>query len=141
MLSIALSRPARATYRATCAGLGKPARHHGQGHARTAASVFLLRLGFCELALAAESLAGLTVQALVGLLRAAQRNRPLVSTCRRGIRGIAPLGTRSLPIDPGARARRNLVGRLSESRAAGQQGQDSSDRKDSTDFHCDVPSF
>ena len=68
MLSIALSRPARATYRATCAGLGKPARHHGQGHARTAASVFLLRLGFCELALAAESLAGLTVQALgVGL--------------------------------------------------------------------------
>src|SRR6516164_713137 len=139
MLSIALSRPARATYRATCAGLGKPARHHGQGDARTAASGFLLRLGFCELALAAESLAGLTVQALgVGLLRAAQRNRPLVSTCRRGIRGIAPLGPGSLPIDPDARARRNLVGRLSESRAAGQQGQDSSDRKDSTDFHCDV---
>src|SRR6516165_4175874 len=57
MLSIALSRPARATYRATCTGLGKPARHRRQGDARTAASRFLLRLGFCELALAAESLA------------------------------------------------------------------------------------
>ena len=73
---------------------------------------------------------------------------PLAMTCwggvsggRRRIGGIAPLRTRRLPIDPDARARRNLVGRLSESRAAGQQGQDSSDRKDSTDFHCDVPSF
>jgi len=91
------------------------------------------------LALAAESLAGITPQTLgVGLLRAVQRNRPLVRTCRRGlrIRGIAPARTRRLPIDPDARARRNLVGRLSETRVAGQQGQDSSDRKDSADFHC-----
>ena len=82
MLSIALSRPARATYRATCTGLGKPARHHGQGHARTAASVFLLRLGFCELALAAESLAGLTVQApfyFAELLAADRRLAALVA--------------------------------------------------------------
>jgi hypothetical protein len=51
---------------------------------------------------------------------------------------MAPVGTRRLPIDPDARARRDR-GRLSESRAAGQQGQDSDDRKDSTDFHCGVP--
>ena len=42
-------------------------------------------------------------------------------------------------MDPNGRARRNR-GRLSESRAAGQQGQDSDDRKDSTDFHCNAPS-
>jgi hypothetical protein len=59
---------------------------------------------------------------------------------RRRIRGIAPLGTRRLPTDPDARARWDLVGRLSESRAAGQQGQDSDDGKDSTDFHCNAPS-
>jgi hypothetical protein len=99
------------------------------------------------LALAAKSLAGLTVQVFgIGLLRAAQRNRPLVGTCRRGlsggrrrIRGIAEAGTRRLPIDPDARARRDLVGRLSETRAARQQGQHSDDRKDSTDFHCNLP--
>ena len=55
--------------------------------------------------------------------------------------GIAEAGTRRLPIDPDARARRDLAGRLSESRAAGQQGQDSDDRKDSTDFHGNVPSL
>jgi hypothetical protein len=67
-------------------------------------------------ALATESLAGLTVQALgVGLLRAAQRNRALARTCRRGlsggwrrIRGVAKAGTRRLPIDPDARAGRDL---------------------------------
>jgi hypothetical protein len=92
------------------------------------------------LALAAKSLSGLTVQVFgIGLLRAAQRNRPLVGTCRRGIRGIAEAGTRRLPIDPDARARRDLVGRLSETRAARQQGQHSDDRKDSTDFHCNLP--
>jgi len=43
--------------------------HNGIMCIRTAASRFLLRLGFCELALAAESLASLTIQALgVGLL-------------------------------------------------------------------------
>ena len=42
-------------------------------------------------------------------------------------------------MDPNARVRRNR-GALSESRAAGQQGQDSGDRKDSTDFHCNVAS-
>jgi hypothetical protein len=42
-------------------------------------------------------------------------------------------------MDPDARARRDR-GHLSESRAAGQQGQDSDDRKDSTDFHCNAPS-
>jgi hypothetical protein len=42
-------------------------------------------------------------------------------------------------MDPNARVRRNRGG-LSESRATGQQGQDSSGRKDSTDFHCNVPS-
>jgi hypothetical protein len=100
------------------------------------------------LALAAESLAGLTLQALGGgLLRAAQRNRPLVRTCRRGLsggrrrfRGIAPAGTRRLPIDADARAHRPRR-RLTESRAARQQGQDSYDRKDSADFHCNVSSF
>ena len=73
---------------------------------------------------------------------------PACRTCRRGlsggrrrIRGIAEAGTRRLPIDPDARARRDLAGRLSESRAAGQQGQDSDDRKDSTDFHGNVPSL
>jgi len=49
--------------------------HNGIMCIRTAASRFLLRLGFCELALAAESLASLTIQALgVGLLREAQRD-------------------------------------------------------------------
>ena len=94
------------------------------------------------LALAAESHAGLTLQALgVGLPRAAQRNRPPRGLSGRPrIRGIAPLGTRRLPIDPDARARRNR-GRLSESHAGGQQGQDSNGREDSTDFHCNVLSF
>jgi hypothetical protein len=41
-------------------------------------------------------------------------------------------------MNPNARAHRNRRG-LSESRAAGHQGQDSSDRKDSTDFHGNVP--
>ena len=82
-----------------------------------------------SLALAEESLAGLTLQALgVGLLRAAQRR----------VRGFAETGTRRLPIDPDARTWRDLVGRLTEGRAAGQQGQDSDDGKDSTDFHCNV---
>ena len=89
-----------------------------------------------SLALAEENLAGLTLQALgVGLLRAAQRNRPLVRT------GFAEAGTRRLPLDPDARTWRDLVGRLTEGRAAGQQGQDSDDGKDSTDFHCNVPSL
>jgi hypothetical protein len=52
---------------------------------------------------------------------------------------VSPAGTRRLPMDSDARARRDR-GRLSESRAAGQQGQDSDDRKDSTDFHCNAPS-
>ena len=66
--------------------------------------------------------------------------RRRLSSGRRRIRGIAPVGTRRLPTDPDARARRDLVGRLSESRSAGQQGQDFDDRKDSTDFHFSVPS-
>jgi hypothetical protein len=114
------------------------ARRSRQGFSVTAAS----------LAFAPESLAGLTVQALgVGLLRAAQRNRPLVRTCRRGlsggqrrIRGIAEAGTRRLPIDPDTCARRNRS-ELSVTRAAGQQGQDSDDRNDSTDFHGKVLSL
>ena len=85
-----------------------------------------------SLALAEESLAGLTLQALgVGLLRAAQRR----------VRGFAETGTRRLPLDPDARTWRDLVGRLTEGRAAGQQGQDSDDGKDSTDFHYNVPLF
>jgi len=112
------------------------------------ARILLFSATAASLALAAESLAGLTVQALgVGLLRAAQRTRPLARTCRRRpsggrrrIRGIAEAGTRRLPIDPDARARRDL-GRLTESRAAGQQGRDSDDRKDSTDFHGNVSSL
>ena len=92
------------------------------GHKVTAAS----------LALAEESLAGLTLQALgVGLLRAAQRR----------VRGFAEAGTRRLPVDPDARTWRDLVGRLTEGRAPGKQGQDSDDGKDSTDFHCNVPSL
>jgi hypothetical protein len=112
------------------------------------ASVLLFSVTAASPALAAEGFAGLTVQAPgVGLLRAAQQTRPLARTRRRGlsgsrgwIRGIAEAGTRRLPIDPDARARRDL-GRLTESRAAGQQGRDSDDRKDSTDFHGNVPSL
>jgi hypothetical protein len=52
---------------------------------------------------------------------------------------VPPVGTRRLPMDPDARARRDR-GHLSESRAAGQQGQNSDDRKDSTDFHSNAPS-
>jgi hypothetical protein len=48
-------------------------------------------------------------------------------------------GTRRRPMDRNARTRRNR-GHLSESRTAGHQGQDSSDWKDSTDFHWNVPS-
>jgi hypothetical protein len=67
---------------------------------------------------------------------------PLVTCCRvmsmfRGM--VVEAGTRGLAMDPNARARRNRR-HLGESRAAGQQGQDSSDRKDSTDFHCNAPS-
>jgi hypothetical protein len=43
-------------------------------------------------------------------------------------------------MDPNGRARRNR-GRLRVSRAAGQQGQDSNDRKDSADFHGNLPSI
>src|SRR5262245_555974 len=57
----------------------------------------------------------------------------------RRMRGMAPVGTRRLPMDPDARARRDR-GRLMESRAAGQQSQDSDDWNDSTDFHCNAPS-
>jgi DNA-binding sugar fermentation-stimulating protein len=52
---------------------------------------------------------------------------------------VVEAGTRGLAMDPNARARRNRR-HLGESRAAGQQGQDSSDTKDSTDFHCNAPS-
>jgi hypothetical protein len=57
----------------------------------------------------------------------------------RRMRGMAPVGTRRLPMDPDPRARRDR-GRLSESWAVGQQGQNSDDRKDSTDYHCNAPS-
>ena len=52
----------------------------------------------------------------------------------RMMRGmLPPVRTRSLPVDPDARAWRDR-GHLSESRAAGQQRQED-DRKDSTEFH------
>jgi len=51
---------------------------------------------------------------------------------------VVEAGTRWLAMSPNARARRNRR-HLSETRAAGQQGQESSDRKDSTDFHCNAP--
>jgi hypothetical protein len=41
-------------------------------------------------------------------------------------------------MDPSARAHRDM-GQLSESRAASHEDQHSGDRKDSTDFHSDVP--
>ena len=67
--------PADSHNKLLCFALSGQHMHNGIMCIRTAASRFLLRLGFCELALAAESLASLTIQALgVGLLRAAQRD-------------------------------------------------------------------